>query len=69
MPRHIARDSQAIYFGSPSHDPLIESVARMGLSRDRRARTELNDDQLDEVQNNPELVELRNNREACANKI
>lgn len=31
----------------------------MSISRDRRAPTELNDKQLDEVQNYPELVALR----------
>jgi hypothetical protein len=40
-PTHITRDFQSIYFGSPSEDLLIESVARMGLSQDRRAPTEL----------------------------
>ncbi|KAF2844130.1 hypothetical protein T440DRAFT_436829, partial [Plenodomus tracheiphilus IPT5] len=44
-PTHIARDFQSIYFGSPSEALLIESVARMGLSRDRRAPTELDNEQ------------------------
>ena len=69
IPTHITRDFQAIYFGCPSEDLLIESVARMGLSRDRHAPTELNDDQLEEVQNNPELVVLRKDREKCKNQI
>ncbi|KAF2194702.1 hypothetical protein K469DRAFT_547808 [Zopfia rhizophila CBS 207.26] len=69
IPTHITRDFQAIYFGSPSEDVLIESVARMGLSRDRRAPTDLNDDQLEEVRNNPKLVALRNEREECKNQI
>ena len=34
----------------------------MGLSRDRRAPTELNDDQLEELRNHPELRALRNER-------
>lgn len=62
-PTHIARDFQSIYFGTPSQDELILSVARMGLSRDQRAPTELNKAQLDEVWNDPELVRLREERE------
>jgi hypothetical protein len=31
---HIVHDFQSIYFRSPLEDLLIESVARMGLSRD-----------------------------------
>ncbi|KAF2193897.1 hypothetical protein K469DRAFT_548723, partial [Zopfia rhizophila CBS 207.26] len=48
-PTHIARDFQAIYFGTPLEEELIRSVASMGLSRDRRAPTELNDDQQKEA--------------------
>jgi hypothetical protein len=33
-PTYIARDFQSIYFGSPLEDLLIESVARIGLTRD-----------------------------------
>ncbi|KAH8702673.1 hypothetical protein GQ44DRAFT_631526 [Phaeosphaeriaceae sp. PMI808] len=62
-PTHIARDFQSIYFGSPSEDLLIQSVARMGLSLDRRAPTELDDRQLDEVRNDTALVTLRKRRE------
>jgi hypothetical protein len=69
MPTHIARDFQSIYFGSPSEDLLIESVARMGLTRDRHAPTGLDNDQLEEVRNNPELVALRNERENFKNQI
>ena len=69
IPTHIARDYQSIYFGSPSQDLLIKSVARMGLSRDRRAPTELDDDQLEEVRNNPELRALRDEREEYKNRI
>jgi len=43
IPTHIARDYQSIYFGTPSQDLLIQSVARIGLLRDQRASTELND--------------------------
>jgi molecular chaperone GrpE (heat shock protein) len=62
-PTHIARDFQAIYFGAPSEEELIRSVASMGLSRDRRAPTELDDDQQKQVRNDPVLVALREKRE------
>ncbi|KAF1976801.1 hypothetical protein BU23DRAFT_12632 [Bimuria novae-zelandiae CBS 107.79] len=62
-PTHIARDFQAIYFGTPSEEELIRSVASMGLSRDRRAPTELDDDQQKQVRNDPVLVALREKRE------
>lgn len=64
IPTHITRDFQAIYFGSPSEELLIESVARIGLSRDRHAPTELN-----EVLKNPALVALHNEQEECKNRI
>ena len=67
IPTHIARDFQSIYFGSPSQDLLIESVTRMGLSRDWCAPVELNNDQLDEVQNDPKLIALRKEREEYKN--
>ncbi|KAK7177720.1 hypothetical protein PSPO01_16227 [Paraphaeosphaeria sporulosa] len=54
-PTHIARHFQSIYFGTPSQEDLIRSVARMGLSRDRRALVELNDQQQEEVHNHPLL--------------
>ena len=62
-PTHIARDFQSIYFGSPSEDLLIQSVARMGLSRDRRAPTELDDEQQEASRNEPTLAALREERE------
>ena len=62
MPDLIERDFQSIYFGTPSQDLLIQSVARMGISRDRRAPTELTEDQKLEVWNNLELVQLYKNR-------
>lgn len=68
-PTHIARDFQSIYFGSPSEDLLIESVARMGLSRDQHAPTELNDDQLEEIRNNLALVALRKKRVEYKNQL
>jgi hypothetical protein len=68
-PTHIARDFQAIYFGSPSEDLLIESVARMGLSRDRRAPTKLNDTQKEELWNDPALAALRKERETYKGQL
>jgi hypothetical protein len=62
-PTHIARDFQSIYFGSPSEDMLIESVARMGLSQDRRAPTELDEEQQEKLRNDPALAILREQRE------
>ena len=62
-PTHIARDFQSIYFGSPSEDLLIQSVARMGLSRDRRAPTELDDAQQEALRNDPALAVLHKERE------
>jgi hypothetical protein len=68
-PTHIARDFQSIYFGSPSEDLLIESVARMGLSRDQRAPTELDDEQQEKLQNNPALAMLRKEREVYKEQL
>ena len=68
-PTHIARDFQSIYFGSPSEDLLIESVARMGLSRDRRAPTELDDEQLERLQNDPALTILHKQREVYKEQL
>lgn len=68
-PTHIARDFQAIYFGTPSEEELIRSVASMGLSRDRRAPIELNDNQQKEVGNDPLLVGLRGKRERYKQKL
>ncbi|KAJ9650093.1 hypothetical protein H2201_009318, partial [Coniosporium apollinis] len=69
MPDLIERDFQSIYFGTPSQDALIQSAARMGLSRDKRAPRELTDEQKLEVNNDPELVKLRKKRERCKKKI
>ncbi|KAJ9644084.1 hypothetical protein H2199_003952 [Coniosporium tulheliwenetii] len=69
MPDLIERDFQSIYFGTPSQDALIRSVARMRLSRDKRAPRELTDEQKLEVHNDPELVRLRKKRERCKEKI
>ena len=61
-PTHIARDFQSIYFGTPTQEELIRSVASMSRSRDCRAPIELNKEQLDEVQKHPDLVALRAER-------
>jgi hypothetical protein len=68
-PTHIARDFQSIYFGSPSEDLLIESVARMGLSRDRRAPTKLDDEQQEKLRNDPALATLRKEREVYKEQL
>ncbi|KAL5405073.1 hypothetical protein PMIN06_010286 [Paraphaeosphaeria minitans] len=68
-PTHIERDFQSIYFGTPSQEDLIRSVARMGLSRDRRAPVELDDKQQEEVRNHPLLVELRKERDVYKHKL
>lgn len=68
-PTHIARDFQSIYFGSPPEDLLIESVARMGLTRDRRAPTELDDAQQEALKNDLALVVLRKERETYKEQL
>ncbi|KAI4636731.1 hypothetical protein J4E93_011001 [Alternaria ventricosa] len=68
-PTHIARDFQSIYFGSPSEDLLIQSVARMGLSRDRRAPTELDDAQQEALRNDPALAVLHKERETYKRQL
>ncbi|KAF2844512.1 hypothetical protein T440DRAFT_548498 [Plenodomus tracheiphilus IPT5] len=68
-PTHIARDFQSIYFGSPSEALLIESVARMGLSRDRRAPTELDNEQKGRLRNDPAITILRGEREVYKNQL
>ncbi|KAI9861117.1 MAG: hypothetical protein M1813_005546 [Trichoglossum hirsutum] len=56
MPDLIERDFQFIYFGTSSQDLLIQSVVRMGLSRNRQILTELSKDQKLEVKNDLELL-------------
>jgi hypothetical protein len=68
-PTHIARDFQSIYFGSPPEDLLIESVARMGLSRDRRAPTELDHEQREKLRNDSALTILREQRDSYKNEL
>jgi hypothetical protein len=69
MPTHIACNFQAINFGSPSEDLLIQSVARMGLSRDRRAPTELGNKQQKKLRNNPVLAALRKDQETYKRQL
>ncbi|KAF9730232.1 hypothetical protein PMIN01_12165 [Paraphaeosphaeria minitans] len=57
-PTHIARDFQAILFRSPSEDLLIQSITRIGLSRDQRTPTDLDNAHREEVWNDP-LQDLR----------
>lgn len=68
-PTHIARDYQSIYFGTPLEQQLIQSVASMSISRDRRAPKELDDKQLDEVRNHSDLVALRAERTRCKKEL
>jgi hypothetical protein len=68
-PTHIARDFQSIYFGSPLEDLLIESVARIGLTRDRRAPTELDEAQQEALQDDPALTALRKERETYKRQL
>jgi hypothetical protein len=63
MPDLIERDFQSIYFGTSPQDELIRAVARMGLTRDKRAPTELNAQQKQEIRNDPRLVMLRARRD------
>ncbi|KAF2254792.1 hypothetical protein BU26DRAFT_500479 [Trematosphaeria pertusa] len=69
MPNLIKRDFQSIYFGTPSQEDLIWSIARMGLSRDKRAPTTLTDEQKLEVKHHPDLVRLREKRERYNKKL
>jgi hypothetical protein len=68
-PTNTGHDFQAICFGTPSEEELIQSVASMGLSRDKRAPKELNDAQRKQVQEDPSLVNLRNERAAYMKQL
>jgi hypothetical protein len=68
-PTHIARDYQCIYFGTPSEEQLIQSVASMSISRDRRAPLELDDKQLNKVRNHPHMVALRAEQARCTKEL
>lgn len=63
MPDLIERDFQSIYFGTSPQDEVIRAVARMGLTRDKRAPVELNAQQKLEIRNDPRLVMLRARRD------
>lgn len=62
MPDLIEREFQSIYFGTPSQDLLIRSVARMGRSRDDWAPTDLTVKQNLEVSKSSEPVRLLEKR-------
>jgi hypothetical protein len=68
-PTNTGHDFQAICFGTPSEEELIQSVASMGLSRDKRAPKELTDAQRKHVQEDPSLVALRNERAAYKQQL
>jgi hypothetical protein len=68
-PTNTGHDIQAIYFGTPSEKELIQSVASMGLSRDKRAPKELNDTQRNELRNDPSLVALRKECDAYKRQL
>jgi hypothetical protein len=68
-PTHIAHDYQCIYFGTPSEDKLIQSVASMSISRDRRAPKDLDDKELAEVKNDPDMAALRAERTRCKEEL
>ncbi len=69
LPDFIARDFQSIIFGTPAEEELIQRVSEMGISRDEGAPIELTDEQKLEVQNNPQLVKLKKEREYYTQKI
>jgi hypothetical protein len=66
MPDLIERDFQSIYFGTSPQDEIIRAVARMGLTRDKRAPAgpaDLTAQQKSEIRNDPRLVSLRARRD------
>ena len=56
--RDIKRDVQSAYLGCPARDALIRSVGRMTLTRDPRAPTVLTDAQKWDLEQDPQLVAL-----------
>ncbi|RYN70824.1 hypothetical protein AA0117_g10090 [Alternaria alternata] len=68
-PLHIARDFQSIYFGSPAEDRLISSVGQMGLTRDRRAPTRLNEAQMKALREDPKFKTLCKKRDYYRSKL
>ena len=69
LPDLIERDFSSIYFGSSPQDGLVAAVARMGLTWDKRAPTELTSQQKLEVRNEPELIRLRERRDRYKRRL
>ncbi|KAK4934783.1 hypothetical protein LTR10_024040 [Elasticomyces elasticus] len=69
LPDLIERDFQSIYFGTAPQEELIQAVARMGLTRDKRAPIELTAEQKLEVRNDPQLVSLRARRDGRRERL
>ena len=69
LPDLIERDFQSIYFGTAPQEELIQAVARMGLTRDKRAPIELSAEQKLEVRNDPGLVRLRARRDGRRERL
>ena len=66
----LERDFQSIYFGTPSHEALIQHAARMGTSRDACAPTDLtNEQKIAFGAELPEVSELRRQREECVQEL
>lgn len=69
LPDLIERDFQSIYFGTQSQDKLIESAARMGLSRDLRAPIALSKQQKEEIRCNSSIAKFRRKRDRVKSRI
>jgi len=69
LPDLIERDFSSIYFGTPAQDELVRAVARMGLTWDKRAPTELTSQQKLEVRDHPHLVQLRQQRDRYRQRL
>ncbi|KIW87203.1 uncharacterized protein Z519_12105 [Cladophialophora bantiana CBS 173.52] len=69
LPDLIERDFSSIYFGTPPQDELVRAIARMSLTWDKRAPTDLSPQQKQEVRNHPELVRLRRRRDRYRQKL
>ena len=67
MPNFIDRDTLAIYLGTPRRDDLIRAVGQ--LERHEEAPDRLTDAQKDEIWDDPEIVELLEEREKYSAKI
>ncbi|OQU95668.1 hypothetical protein CLAIMM_01849 [Cladophialophora immunda] len=69
LPDLIERDFSSIYFGTPPQDKLVHAIARMGLTWDKRAPTDLTLQQKQEVRNDPRLVRLRRRRDRYRRRL